>query len=225
MEDKDREDWIIGEGDCYPAFNNKNRGNYHDKIEPCNTGEKLRGKKLVVVPTSLLENQWKKRIEKFCNNPQDWEVRTYSYLSTNNNVNKYTGNNGENLILTIFDENHAIPADTWSKTVMINTKYRIGLSATPYREDYRMDFAFAMTGKPVGLNWQEMVDVGAADIPKVTIEIVENYHEKKQLVKEKLEEIIGKTIIFCDSIEKEKNYQNTLIYHLFMVKQIKKEKL
>lgn len=42
MEDKEREDWIIGEDDCYPVFNNNNRGKYHDEINPCSTGEKLK---------------------------------------------------------------------------------------------------------------------------------------------------------------------------------------
>lgn len=39
---------------------------------------------------------------------------------------------------------------------MIDTKYRIGLSASPYREDDRTEYIFALTGMPVGIDWQDL---------------------------------------------------------------------
>ena len=64
--------------------------------------------------------------------------------------------------LTIYDECQRLPADTFSRLAVIRTKYRIGLSASPHHEDGRESYIFALTGFPVGLNWQEYMKIGRA---------------------------------------------------------------
>ncbi len=61
--------------------------------------------------------------------------------------------------LTIYGECHVLPADSFSRLATIKTKYRIGQSASPYREDGRHSYIFALTGFPIGLNWQNLMNL------------------------------------------------------------------
>ena len=83
-------------------------------------GGKIIGKKLVVVPTRTLVEQWEERIKKFINvqHQSEWEVVTYH--SFDNLRNK-------EFALVIFDECQHLPANTFSKFATLNAKYRIGL--------------------------------------------------------------------------------------------------
>src|SRR5699024_8575088 len=125
-------------------------------------GERVRGHKLVVVPNNTLKEQWHQRIEEFCEHPDEWEIQTYQYLTQYDNIDDYQSGG---LKLTIFDESHHLPANTFAKLSTIDTDYRIGLSASPYREDERTEYIFALTGFPVGLKWQELVALGAVETP------------------------------------------------------------
>jgi DNA excision repair protein ERCC-3 len=171
-------------------------------------GERIDGKKLVVVPSSTLEEQWENRIQKFCRNTSEWEVRTYQYLTHGNNMQDYSGSSGP--ILTIFDENHRLPANTFSKLATINTKYRLGLSASPYREDGRTEYIFALTGYPVGLKWQELVALGAVETPDAEVYLYRTSRQKRNGVETVVNERTGKTIIFCDSLDEGKRLSEGL---------------
>jgi hypothetical protein len=39
--DKDRDEWIVGDDDCYPVFVARSRDNsvYHDRVSPCSDGK------------------------------------------------------------------------------------------------------------------------------------------------------------------------------------------
>lgn len=95
---------------------------------------------------------------------------------------------------------HHLPANTFSRLSTIRAKYRLGLSATPYREDGRTDYIFALTGFPVGLDWETLIKLGVIKKPDIRLYILKDRRAKV----EKLEEILvdkKKTIIFCDSIK------------------------
>lgn len=102
------------------------------------------------MPSKTLKEQWRKRIEDFCQNPDEWEVQTYQYI-TQYHMDEYQQ---QDIALTIFDERYHLPANSFSKLATINTTYRMGLSASPYREDGGTDYIFALTGYPVGLKWR-----------------------------------------------------------------------
>jgi DNA excision repair protein ERCC-3 len=102
--------------------------------------------------------------------------------------------------LVIFDEAHHLPAETFSKLSTIDAEYRIGLSATPYREDKRTDFIFALTGFPVGLDWRVLIELGLIREPEITLFLCATYRQKRQ----KLAELLGdpqKTLIYCFSLD------------------------
>jgi len=162
-------------------------------------GERIHGEKLVVVPSSTLEAQWEERIDEHCDRPDEWEVRTYQYLRHGDNMEDYTGDDGPTL--TIFDENHRLPANSFAKLATIDTDYRIGLSASPYREDGRTEYIFALTGFPVGLNWQELVALGAVQTPDAKVLLYTTAKEKRQDLPSLLAERTGKYVVFCDEID------------------------
>jgi len=155
-------------------------------------GGKIKGKKLVVCPTRTLVEQWQERIKKYIRNQDhnEWEVVTYHSFSKLTN---------KEYALVIFDECQHLPANTFSKFATLNTKYRVGLSATPYREDGRTDFIFALTGFPIGLSWDNLIELGVLEIPDIRCYIVSDWRAKENKLKELLSQD-KKTIIFCDSI-------------------------
>jgi DNA excision repair protein ERCC-3 len=162
-------------------------------------GERVVGQKLVVVPSSTLEQQWEERIEEYCAKPDEWEVRTYHYLRHGDNMEDYTGDEGPTL--TVFDENHRLPANSFAKLATVDTNYRIGLSSSPYREDGRTEYIFALTGFPVGLDWQELVALGAVQTPDAKVLLYSESSEKWGDVSTLLSERTGKYVVFCDDID------------------------
>lgn len=161
-------------------------------------GERVAGDKLVVVPSSTLESQWQERINEFCEHAGEWTVKTYQYLTQHGNIDEFSGVNSPKL--TIFDECHTLPANTFSKLATLNTDYRIGLSATPYREDERTDYIFALTGVPVGIEWQELLEHGDFDYPEVSVYLYRTQRQKRADLTD-LTDNPGKTLVFCDSID------------------------
>lgn len=164
-------------------------------------GSRIKGKKLVVVPSSTLEQQWKNNIEERAPDPDDWEVRTYQYLTHSNgtNLDEYQGENAPKL--TVLDECHYIPADTFSQLAMIDTDYRIGLSASPYREDDRTEYIFALTGMPIGIDWQELVQYGVVEYPDVHVYSYRTQRQKREDLYDLVQQRPGKGLVFCDGRE------------------------
>lgn len=151
----------------------------------------IKGKKAVVVPSRTLVEQWEYYLEKYlphCKN--EIEIKTYQGFRPTED--EYS--------LVIFDECQRLPANSFSRLALIKTKYRIGLSASPHREDKRESYIFALTGFPVGLNWQDyMKEVGKSYHP-IFVHIVRGEVAKIKKA-ESLVDMNNKTFIFCDSIE------------------------
>lgn len=168
--------------------------------------ETVKGKKLLVVPTITLKDQWEYYIETHIPEfRKDIEIITYHACNKVKN-NDYA--------LTIYDECQKLPANTFSTLAVINTKYRLGLSASPHREDKRESYIFALTGFPIGLNWKDYMNtVGRSYFP-VEVIIVKHASQKPKTVEKLLDN--KKTIIFCDSIELGKTLSNNLnIPHVY----------
>ena len=83
-------------------------------------------------------------------------------------------------ILVVFDEVHRLPGNTFSRFAFIKSKYRIGLSASPYREDNREEYIFALTGFPQGLDWESYLKESNR-----TFHVVNVYVLKTELQKQK----------------------------------------
>jgi DNA excision repair protein ERCC-3 len=162
-------------------------------------GAKIKGWKLIIVPTVTLKEQWEERIKKYAPEYENEFVVT-TYQSFKNIQDFMKRKNIDEWSLIEFDECQHLPANSFSKLATLKTKYRIGLSATPYREDGRTDYIFALTGFPVGLSWDNLIELGVLQIPDIRVYLVQSRNEKEKKLKEILKDP-KKTIIFCDSIE------------------------
>jgi len=147
----------------------------------------VKGPKLVVVPNVSEKEQWLVYLRKF----GVYDVDLLTYQAFHKARKEYT--------LVTFDECHRLPAPVWSRYATINSKYRLGLSATPYREDGREDLIIALTGYPVGLSWEHFMRVKAIRKPKVTVKVVNNEREKMGILEEMLK-VPMKTLVFVELI-------------------------
>lgn len=154
---------------------------------------KVKGPHLVVVPTRLLMEQWVDRIEAHTQlKPEEYVVTTYQGA-----IKKQAGKEWG---LKIIDEVHHMPANQFSKLALIKSKYIIGLTASPTREDGREEYIFALTGYPVGLGWQHFKEMGIIKSPLCHVWLLKNFEAKIARLKALLQEE-KKTLIFSDSIE------------------------
>lgn len=153
--------------------------------------DRIKGKKIIFVPTRTLLEQWIWYIDKYiphCKN----EIKITTYQGFRNDGTDYA--------LAIFDECHKLPADTFSRMALIKCKYRLGLSASPHREDGRESYIFALTGFPVGLNWQDYMQTVGKSYHPIFVHNVKGEVSKISKIKELLNPK-KKTLIFCDGIE------------------------
>ncbi len=83
--------------------------------------DRIKGKKLVVVPSTTLVEQWEDYLKKYTQCVLGEEIIVVTYQS----VHKYMKLGP--FALVIFDESHRLPANTYAKCSTIKTKYRVGL--------------------------------------------------------------------------------------------------
>lgn len=111
-------------------------------------------------------------------------------------------------VLAIFDEAHFLPGSSAHRLSLIASEYRMGLTATPFREDGRADLIQIMTGSAVGEDWSG--SSAAAKIAKLQVKVlvVEDLEQKFALVPSLVND--ERTIIFCDGIRDGKNLSHQL---------------
>ena len=74
--------------------------------------------------------------------------------------------------LIVFDEVHHVPAPVYRRSVDLQGKHRLGLSATPVRGDDREEEIFTLVGPPIGTDWDALFDAGFVAQPEVEIRYV-----------------------------------------------------
>lgn len=161
----------------------------------------LDGPVLVVVPTATLVEQWEERIKRHIAFDAKRLVEVVTYAGLDKVLRRLRAHPSFRYRAIVFDECHVLPANTFSKAATIPCDYRMGLSATPYREDGRTDYIFALTGWPVGLDWQELIDLGIVQVPEIHLSLSVD-EDAKRAVLERLLKERKKTLVFCDSIDK-----------------------
>lgn len=154
---------------------------------------RVKGRHLVVVPTTTLKEQWHRKLSRWVSLAKRDSVTVVTY----NSWNKVKDGDWTSVI---FDECHRLPANTFSRLATIRAKYRLGLSASPYREDGRTSYIFALTGFPVGVDWTEYHRSGLIQKPRVRVQMVSGWSEKMRITQEEVSSNKGRTLVFCDSI-------------------------
>jgi DNA excision repair protein ERCC-3 len=74
--------------------------------------------------------------------------------------------------LIVYDEVQHIPAPVHRRSADLQSKARLGLSATPVREDDREKEIFTLVGPPIGTDWSALFEAGYVQEPEVEIRYV-----------------------------------------------------
>ncbi|MFB6218773.1 MAG: DEAD/DEAH box helicase [Halobacteriaceae archaeon] len=74
--------------------------------------------------------------------------------------------------LIVYDEVHHVPADVFRRSTTLQSKHRLGLSATPVREDDREADIYTLIGPPIGTDWDALFEAGFVQEPRVEIRLV-----------------------------------------------------
>lgn len=155
--------------------------------------DQLKGPKVLFTYSRTLVEQWTYYFETYVPHAlNEVEIFTYAGFRDTSASKEY--------VLGIFDECQFLPANTFSRLATLPIKYRMGLSASPHREDGRESFIFALTGWPVGINWREYMETVGRKYHKVRVHIVDTAARKLALVGKILDRS-KKTIIFSDGID------------------------
>ena len=152
----------------------------------------LVGPKLVLVPRRSLADQWRARLELYLEPEAAREVEIVTYQGARKVLNReYT--------LVVYDEAHHMPADFAIETATtLRTRTRMGLSATPKREDGNEDLIPALCGFPTGADWP----IKDVQRPTVTVWIVKNDKAKLEQARELCATpVAGKTFLFTYRLE------------------------
>jgi DNA excision repair protein ERCC-3 len=71
--------------------------------------------------------------------------------------------------LIVYDEVHHIPSRVYRRSADLQAKHRLGLSATPVREDDKEKEIFTLIGPPIGTDWSKLFEAGYVQEPEVEI--------------------------------------------------------
>ena len=74
--------------------------------------------------------------------------------------------------LIIYDEVHHISAPIYRQSTDLQTQHRLGLSASPVREDEREKDIYTLVGPPIGTDWDALFEEGYVAEPEVEIRYV-----------------------------------------------------
>ncbi len=74
--------------------------------------------------------------------------------------------------LVIFDECQHVPSDVYRRSTHLQSKHRLGLSASPIREDDRQTEIFTLVGPPIGTDWEALFEAGFVAEPELEIRYV-----------------------------------------------------
>lgn len=136
----------------------------------------LTGDKLVLAPRRAVLDQWRMRFQAHC--PQmlhEVEFQTYTALLTGRFAEDVKKRR-KPYSLVIFDEAQALPANSGIAASTIKSVARLGLSATPWREDGQEDLILALSGFPAGHDWP------SAPPPDTTVWVVDRPEEKAETI-------------------------------------------
>jgi DNA excision repair protein ERCC-3 len=74
--------------------------------------------------------------------------------------------------LIVYDEVHHVPASIYRRSADLQAKHRLGLSATPIREDDKESEIFTLIGPPIGTDWAKLFEAGFVAEPEVELRYV-----------------------------------------------------
>lgn len=173
------------------------------------------GRHVLFVPTKTIAEHWIKHLNDNAHavkvvrlhKPERTEITVYelaggearcvieiwSYMTRHDFSDREYG-------VAVFDETHFLPSNNAHRLSLIKCKYRMGLSATPFREDGREALIEHMAGKALHDDWKGKSAAGL-EIPRFPIKvmIVKDVEAKFAAVKELIRRA-GRCILFAEAL-------------------------
>ena len=143
----------------------------------------IEGETLVLVPSRDLARQWEESLLEYTSlEPEQVgqyhggrkEVRpvtiaTYQIAGMDRHRSLFDDREWG---LLVFDEVHHVPSDVYSRSARLQSRHRLGLSASPIREDDRQAEIFTLVGPPIGTDWEALFEAGFVAEPELEIRYV-----------------------------------------------------
>jgi DNA excision repair protein ERCC-3 len=141
------------------------------------------GETLILVPSRELAAQWREALtsESTLTNDQIGEyhggqksirpvtIATYQTAGMDRHRQLFDSRKWG---LIVYDEVQHIPSKVFRRSADLQTSHRLGLSATPVREDDKESEIFTLIGPPIGTDWAALFDAGFVAEPEVEIRYV-----------------------------------------------------
>ncbi|OTE98510.1 DEAD/DEAH box helicase [Halorubrum sp. SD683] len=141
------------------------------------------GETLILVPSRELADQWREELlEHSTVDPADIglyhggtkEIRpvtiaTYQIAGMDRHRSLFESREWG---LICFDECHHVTAPVYSRTAELQSKHRLGLSATPVSETGSEEEIYTLIGQPIGADWDALFEAGFVQEPEVEIRYV-----------------------------------------------------
>ena len=143
----------------------------------------LEAETLILVPTRELAGQWRDELLRHTDLAPDQigefhggekEIRpvtigTYQIASMDRHRELFDSRRWG---LIVYDEAHRVPAPIHRSTANLQSRHRLGLTASPLREDDRERDIYTLIGPPIGTDWDALFDAGHVEQPSVEIRYV-----------------------------------------------------
>ena len=141
------------------------------------------GETLVLVPSRELAAQWREellahttlspeRIGEYHGGSKDVRPVTIATYQTAGMDRHRSLFDSREWGLIVYDEVHHIPSRVYRRSADLQSRHRLGLSATPVREDDREREIFTLIGPPIGTDWDALFEAGFVQEPEVEIRYV-----------------------------------------------------
>lgn len=142
--------------------------------------ERIGGETLILVPSRELAGQWRDRILTDISLESDQvgeyhggvkqrrpvTIATYHTASMQRHRSLFEERRWG---LIIYDEVQHIPAAIHRRTADLQSRSRLGLSASPVRGDDKEDEIFTLIGPPIGTDWGALIEAGYVIEPELEI--------------------------------------------------------
>ncbi|MFB6281287.1 MAG: DEAD/DEAH box helicase [Haloferacaceae archaeon] len=141
------------------------------------------GETLVLVPSRELAGQWREELLAHTTlDPDDVgeyhggskerrpvTVATYQTAGMDRHRSLFDGREWG---LIVMDEAHHVPAPVFRRAADLQSRHRLGLTATPVRESDDETEIYTLIGPPIGTDWDALFDAGYVAEPEVELRYV-----------------------------------------------------
>ncbi|WP_459194099.1 DEAD/DEAH box helicase [Halosimplex sp. J119] len=145
--------------------------------------ERVGGETLILVPSRELVRQWRdeilahttldeSQVGEYHGGKKDVRpVTIATYQTAGMDRHRHLFDSRE-WGLIVYDEVQHVPSDVYRRSANLQTRHRLGLSASPVREDDLQEEIFTLIGPPIGTDWDSLFDEGFVAEPRVEIRYV-----------------------------------------------------